>query len=201
MIRAVALLVVTLTTQAQAAVCDWNNPGANRSMIDTATAIMRLTEIPEDVRRTLADMAGHRTGVQHSWRQVVATRDQIDAGRYVELRNMNWGKDGRICIGPVDRSRWPADHFERGRLFQVGPWAVIVFSACGNVAQVTDVMAPLPTREHTIDRNGWRQAYIPGMSAPAGAGSTFSVPEPGSLLLAGMALLALRFLSSRGANE
>jgi len=99
----------------------------------------------------------------------------------------------------VDRSRWPADHFERGRLFQVGPWAVIVFSACGNVAQVTDVMAPLPPREHTIDRNGWRQAYIPGMSASAGAGGaaggTFRVPEPGSLLLAGLAMLALRRLS------
>lgn len=179
--------------------CRWDNPGANRSLVPAAEAIMRLAEIPLSERRTLADMAGAGGKPRHSWRQVTVTRDQIDGGRYIELRNMNWGAQGRICVGPVDRSRWPASEVQRALLYQVGPWAVLVFSACGNVALATDTWQPLPPgppqpRRHwpwhaDLASLGTADFWLMPLATGPGSGAR-PAPEPGTLALLAAAAAA-----------
>jgi len=177
----VLVVAAALSFSAVAApVCAWPEPGLNPYTGDKAAAVRRLVNIPADEREELAQMVSDRTWQQ----QVVVTRDKIGGGRYEALRNMNFGADGRICVGDIDRSMWPADRVERALIYQVGPYAVAVFSACGNVAQVSDTLyrEPRPTVLQTI-------------RGAAGAAPKHA-PEPGSLALAALALAGVAL--SRG---
>jgi hypothetical protein len=186
------LLAATLPALAAGPVCDWTEPGSNPTGVDAATAIGRLPGLPDDVRAQLQHMAQHGYG----WRQVVVKRDSIDGGALTDLRDMTFGPQGRVCVGAVDRSRWPADRVERGLVYQVGPYAVVWMSVCRNVARVTDATLPAPAvtaREaHAARINSAGQAggsVGPGLRMPVQA-----VPEPGALALLGLALVVLAWM-------
>jgi hypothetical protein len=181
---ALALVAVSVgvSVAAHAApVCQWPEPGLNPYTGDKAAAVRRLVNIPASEREELARMVSDRTWQQ----QVEVTRDKIGGGRYTALRNMNFGADGRICVGDIDRSMWPADRVERALIYQVGPHAVAVFSACGNVAQVSDTQykEPRPTVLQTI-------------RGAVGVAPASQVPEPGTWALAVLALAGVAL--SRG---
>lgn len=191
------LLAATLPALAAGPVCDWTEPGSNPTGVDAATAIGRLPGLPDDVRVQLQHMARHGYG----WRQVVVRRDSIDGGALVDLRDMTFGPQGRVCVGAVDRSRWPADRVERGLVYQVGPYAVVWMSVCRNVARVTDTTLPAPVvtaREaHAARIRSAGQAggsVGPGLRMPAQ-----SVPEPSTAALLAAAVGVLVWMRKRTA--
>jgi hypothetical protein len=185
--------------------CPWPDPGRSPYTGDKADAVRRLP-IPEPEREQLAQMVALRFG----WRQVLVRAGGVDGGRLADLRHMNFA-GGRVCPGLVDTSMWPADRVERALAYTVGPWVVLVFSACGNVAMATDTAVPGPalsSREaHALRVQGG------GAGAGAGAGSgaagrafgaAKAVPEPAGLGLAALGLclvLGRRMRLARGAGR
>lgn len=165
-------------------VCGPWEPSSNPYRGDQAEAVMRLTEIPEDERRTLADMVRQQYG---SVRELVyVSRDGIvGGGDLANLRHMNFG-DGRICQGPVNRSTWPAGRREVARVFTVGRWAVLVFDSCRNVALADQGAAlPQPAQHGPGDVRSGGVALWPPLvdlfrTLPE---DILAVPEPSGLLL------------------
>lgn len=163
------------------AMCTWANPGANPYTGDKAEAVRRLEGIPAGTRERLAELVAARAG-----RHVVVTRDQIDGGRYVGLRDMNFGS-GRICPGEIDRSMWPVNHQEGAMVFQEGKFAVLWFSRCGNVAWA-------------MEPNAKRSEQQIKEELEITAGSVVNtVSEPDTQALIGAALIAV-FVAMRKAR-
>lgn len=186
--------------------CPWPDPGRAPYTGDKAAAVRRLP-IPEPEREQLAQMVELRFG----WRQVLVRAGSVDGGRLVDLRDMNFA-GGRVCTGLVDTSMWPADRVERALAYSVGPWVVLVFSACGNVAMATDTAVPAPALS-SRDAHALRlQGGALGGGGDAGeagiAGRAFgaarAVPEPAGLGLAALGLclvLGRRMRLARGAGR
>lgn len=179
--------------------CPWPDPGRSPYTGDKAAAVRRLP-IPEAEREQLAQMVALRFG----WRQVLVQRDGVDGGRLADLRHMNFAQ-GRVCPGLVDISMWPADRVERALAYSVGPWVVLVFSACGNVALATDTAVPAPALG-ARDAHAARQRAGATGGGPAGraAGVVGQVPEPAGLGLAALGLclvLGRRMRLARGAGR
>lgn len=126
----IVIAALALSLSAQAKVCSWDNPGAspaNKAHISTQLA--RYSDLPTSVKQRLAEKIDKRNydGV------VVVTRDGLD-GPYTRLRDMQWSTG--MCRGPVSRSKWSADHTERGLVFTEGPYSVVVMTVCGNMARL-----------------------------------------------------------------
>lgn len=160
------------STTARAADCGPWNPATDPYQGDQAQAVMRLTEIPEDERRLLADMV--RQG--YGWQRVYVSRDGVVGAELGEVRDMNYGT-GRVCPGPVDRSTWPAGRHEAARAFIAGRWAVLLMDSCRNVAVATHYGALVPAVAYAAA--DVRAGYRAGLGAPS-----MTVPEPTSLGLA-----------------
>lgn len=163
----IAVMSALVISSANAA-CVWADPGSNPYTGDKAAAVRKLADIPSGTRERLAELVEKRAG-----RHVVVTRDQIDGGRYVGLRDMNFG-NGRICPGAVDRSMWPVLHQEGAMVFQEGRYAVLWFSRCGNVAWAEDPkarpsVAQLKEQAEAIKNMGVRTVSEPGTLAMFGA--------------------------------
>lgn len=188
--------------------CPWPDPGRAPYTGDKAAAVRRLP-IPEPEREQLAQMVELRFG----WRQVLVRSGSVDDGRLADLRHMNFA-GGRVCPGLVDTSMWPADRVERALAYSVGPWVVLVFSVCGNVAMATDTAVPAPALS-SRDAHALRvQGGALGGGAGGGAGATGpagralgaarAVPEPAGLGLAALGLclvLGRRMRLARGAGR
>ncbi len=168
----VAALCAAYSIGANAA-CIWADPGSNPYTGNKAAAVRKLTDIPAGTRERLAELVEARAG-----RHVVVTRDQIDGGRYVGLRDMNFGS-GRICPGAVDRSMWPVLHQEGAMVFQEGRYAVLWFSRCGNVAWAED-----PKARPSVAQLKEQAEAIKDMGVR-------TVSEPGTLAMLGAALIAI----------
>lgn len=168
----IAALCAAYSIGANAA-CVWADPGSNPYTGDKAAAVRKLTDIPAGTRERLAELVEARAG-----RHVVVTRDQIDGGRYVGLRDMNFGA-GRICPGAVDRSMWPVLHQEGAMVFQEGRYAVLWFSRCGNVAWAED-----PKARPSVAQLQDQAEVIKDRAAN-------TVSEPGALAMLGAALISV----------
>lgn len=169
LVLAVSLICITAAN----ARCVWSDPGANPYTGNKAVAVRRLEDIPAGTRERLAELVEARAG-----RHVVVTRDQIDGGRYVGLRDMNFGS-GRVCPGEIDRSMWPIDHQEGAMVFQEGRYAVLWFSQCGNVAWAIE-----PTARPSVAQLKDEMRATKGEAISA-------VAEPGTLWMIGAALIAV----------
>lgn len=178
----IAVAAAVYSTGAHAAQCGPWNPATDPYQGDQAAAVMRLDEIPEAERRTLADMVAQ----QYGWQRVMVARDGIVGAELGDLRSMNFGT-GRICAGAVDRSTWPAGRHEAARAYTVGRWSVLVFDSCRNVALATNTAALPPSSPYTPQEV--RAGYRGGLGSLFGVPS-MSVAEPSSMALAIPALLA-----------
>jgi hypothetical protein len=119
--------------------CGWPavSPGFQ---MDTITAVDTYTEIPAEIRAQIkAKMAKHQYDDQ-----VAITKDKMvgDAGTYTDLRMMHFGH-GKACAS-LNLADWPVDRVERGLVYRVGSWAVIVPSICRNVSMIGTPPAPTP---------------------------------------------------------
>lgn len=173
----------------------WNEPGRNPYTGPKAAAVMRLEEIPLDERRALADMVGQA----YSGQVIAWTRDGDRDGRFVNLRDMNFGADGLIVPGAVDTSGWAPGHTEGARVFCAGYHCVAWFARCGNIARVDDSKLPAPAlsaREaHAARLAGGTGLRLPGGGAGGGARA---VPEPAGWALGLLAVvLAVRMRGPR----
>ena len=180
----IAVAAAVYSTGAHAAQCCPWNPATDPYQGDQAAAVMRLTEIPEDVRKQLADMVRQRYG----WQRVMVNSTGIVGAELTNLRSMNFG-NGRICAGCVDRSTWPAGRHEAARAYTVGRWSVLVFDSCRNVALATNLAAlpapAAPSREALEAARGPAFNFGPD----DGALVVRPLPEPGALALTAVALI------------
>lgn len=171
------LILLAMWMSAQAA-CLWSDPGAHRFIGNPVAAVLTYGDIPPKARAALAEAVR-----LHAYSEVVEIRrDSIGGGRYTAMRAMHWG-DHQQCLGDVDRSAWPADRVERGLVYGERGHYIIVPTACGNVARINKVGVTPQHDEAPAAKVGLR-AIMAGSSARA-------VPEPGSLWLAGAALIVL----------
>ena len=108
------------------------------------------------------------------------------------MRDMHWG-DGRKCIGPVDRRLWVSGQVERGLIYRVRGYAVIVPSVCGNVARITDTLdRPDMHKPETPVQNSTMRRWFAGGSAPR----VNKAPEPSTAWLV-LAAAAGAFITRR----
>jgi len=181
---AVALVLACAAVPVFAKTCPWPEPGADPYRGDAAEAVERLP-IPASERSTLAAMVR----LDYGWSRIAVGRDDIDGGRYADLRAMNFGS-GRICDGLVDRSMWTAGRQEVAKVYTVGRYSVLHFASCNNVALATYTLAldePLRGRE-LFDARKQQQQIAPGLGGPFAA--PVAVPEPSSIALGLLAVLA-----------
>lgn len=172
--RRAILTALALAASSAHAACLWADPGANRFTGDPVAAVMSYGDIPPQARAELAQAVKHRAYSAF----VDIRRDSIAGGRYTDMRAMHWG-NGQQCMGTVDRSAWPADRVERGLVYCVRGHCVIVPTVCGNVARVTKAgVMPQPDP-------------APGLLPRSQVAALRTVPEPGSALLALVALAVL----------
>lgn len=117
---------------------------------------------------------------------VTISRDGISApfgATAANLRDMHWGKTR--CDGPVDRSAWPANHTELALVYCAEGQCVAIPRTCGNVSRID--FAAKYRAEPEI-----RPEYDPYIPRDIN-----TVPEPSSIALVALALLAAAFISRR----
>lgn len=168
-----ALILGMLPALAGAA-CDWSTPGRApyRSGGDpsAAAAVESYRDIPADVRADLA------TKIRGQREDAIAfvTRDGITSpqGTVSGLRDMHWRAG--VCSGPVMRAGWAPDRVEPALVYCTAGYCLAVPKVCGNVSRVDFAF-----------KDGARPQPI-GRHEPV-----HQVPEPSTLLLAGLALAAM----------
>lgn len=142
--------------------CSWNDPGADPYRGTPREAIMRYESIPLPIRLVLA----RKVEAQQPTDRVEISREFI-LGRdvYIDPRDMHFG-DSRVCRR-IDRTKWADTHREPANVYCSVGYCVAIPEVCGNVFR--------------LDK-----------AQPVAAGAAVrAVPEPGSLVLAGMALAGL----------
>lgn len=169
--RAVLIAAAMLAAgHAQAAKCDWSNPGAARVY-------------PVAVERLLENYPGMDGGTKFRLMQkmkwvkpddyAAISRDEITGKRanYDSLRDMHWrdpavsdpAKQHKVCRGAVDRSKWSDSHREIALVYiETEPsgrqWVVMVPLKCNNVSLASIQTTPQKSVPPT--------AVIPGPSEP-----------------------------------
>lgn len=124
--------------------CDWTNRGEDKYMGDVPSAVDTYTDIPLDIRSALkAKMQDPRgyDDIAH------LTRDAHKSERwiYAPPTMMHFGDGRRVCA-KLDISRWRADdRGERGLVYCVGGYCVIVYTVCRNVSR-TAILGPVTPR-------------------------------------------------------
>jgi len=158
--------------------CTWNSPGVDPYRGTVAAAVARYN-LPEPVRAVLVEKA--RTIKFDSILTITRDGARTNFGDAYAMRDMHYGP-GRVCAGNVDRSRWSADHIERAFVYCSGGYCIAVPFICRNVT----LLAPIaPQSGHAY---GWPDTDKGG---PAEDKAIRTVPEPGSLGLAAIALAIL----------
>ncbi len=116
--------------------CSWDHPGANPFRGEIPAAVAHYTEIPAAVRVQLrAKMK------RHAYDDVAEIRRDSIAGKhqYADLRSMHFGDT--LCKN-VSRAKWSDAAIERGLVYTVGAYSVIVPTVCSNVSLVTRLAPP-----------------------------------------------------------
>ena len=180
------MLLLALCVPAHAA-CLWSDPGAHRFTGDPVEAVRSYGDIPPKAREALAEAVRLK-----AYSAIVEIRrESIDGGRFTGMRAMFWG-EGHQCLGDVDRSAWAPDRVERGLVFCERGHCIIIPTVCGNVARVNMAgVRPLPDIEPA--GRGLQGRLV----APSGAQAVRTVPEPGSLALVIVALIAAAVVRRR----
>jgi hypothetical protein len=139
----IAATALALAAAAQATACDWTDRGHDPYRGTMTAAVERYADIPAPTRRALAARME-----QQRYDQVVAIRrDGVDG--YADMRDMHWGA-GRICRGPVVKTRWTASDEEIGLVYCEAGHCLIVPTVCRNVSRIT----PLPPSRALLDAPG-----------------------------------------------
>lgn len=170
------LLLAGLSTSANST-CDWSRPGEDPYIGRPVTAVHSFKSMPWLARHLLSQRVG--TGTPNDLIEIGKSSIRGAKWTYAnEIRNMHFGSAGRVCPS-VSREGWMPSHIETGAVWCVKlpltpeRHCVARADVCGNFFQVTQV--------------GW---------APAGEGilpgSPRALPEPGTLALVALALMALR---------
>lgn len=159
--------------------CNWNNPGVDPyrgPVTETVAAAVQRYGMPSHVRADL--VAKVRNGLSDGMVEISRTGLHSATGTASDLRDMHYGRPGRVCPGPVRRDAWPDDRRERALLYCATGTAdcILVPVVCGNVSRVTWV------------------PHAPGVGAVPSPAAPQGVPEPGTLALV---LVALRGLFRR----
>ena len=131
-------LLATLVLAASASTatlpnCSWDRPGVNPFMGDVVAAVDRYRDIPAATRAKLKarlkDRAYDEIAVIH--RDGISGQAQYGA----EIRDMHFGR-GSVCRS-VTRSKWSAQHQERGLVYCEDGQCLIVPTVCRNVSRIT----------------------------------------------------------------
>lgn len=173
----IALLLLAVTGAAHAQdVCDWNKPGTNRYTGEVPAAVEHYTDIPPDVR---ARLRWRMSNLKYD-EVVVIRRDAIEGGaEYApEIRDMHFGSRTRTC-SKVNRDKWHPMAVEMGLVYCESSHCILVPTVCGNVARITRIEKPAPVELAE------REIPIPEEE------QVHTVPEPGTLALVVLALMAL----------
>jgi len=111
--------------------CDWDQPGAARFGGDVPAAVAHYKEIPAPVRTRLRARMERR-----DFDDVAEIRRDSIVGRhaYADLREMHFANS--ICHS-VSRAKWSDVAAERGLVYCVDEYCLIVPTVCGNISLVT----------------------------------------------------------------
>ena len=167
------ILAWSMTTRPE---CDWSNPGRNRFTGNPIKAVSRLGLDDWQVREIQIKI---KAGVHDD--DAIISKDEIhgSAGEYIGLSNMFFASNTRCS--EVSRTSWGEDRKEPARVYcasnAAGASCVIIPEVCGNVS--------LTTRKNL---GNTKVKPIP---------RSFHVPEPSSILLVGLAVLALLSVSRK----
>lgn len=160
-------MTMSMTTKAE---CDWTDPGRNRFTGNPIKAVQRLGLDDWQVREIQIKLKAKRPDDY-----VKISRDNVIGldGEYTNLNNMFFGSNTRCSL--VSRSSW-ADRVEPAEVYcasnAAGASCAIIPEVCGNVSLIT----------RTDKVSGKNIVKI----APV-----YRAPEPSSLLLVGLAMVAL----------
>lgn len=167
--------------------CSWDEPGANRYTGTVAAAVARY-ELPGDAEREILwKWKGIRPDAV-----VYIGRDSIKVagGKATMIYDMHFGK-GKLCKGPVVMPKWPDSHEEPALMYCSGPHCIVVPIVCNNVSRIdyTPVIKDPPFRFWEGDPSP-PMVYTPPEKVN-------TVPEPASILLAGMGVAMALAMSRR----
>ena len=189
----------SIALSAAVAVCSWAEPGRDPYVGDVLAAVDRYADIPTATRLALKARM-----LAHQYDDLVAiTRDEITGTHnYSDLRDMHFG-EGRLCRAP-SRALWAAQHVERGLVYCEDEHCLVVPTVCRNVSRVTRTTTPpvLPPVSPPVEVPGgtgglsFAQLSIEDpqrwlQTAPRATAQAAPIPEPGSLMLLGLGLLAI----------
>lgn len=164
--------------------CVWDHPGANRYTGTVAEAVARY-DFPKEVAEILVSK------VKRIQTDAVVTikRDSIEApfGYAADLADMHFGRS-KHCKGPVRRDGWPEGHSEVALVYCHLHYCIAIPQVCGNVSRIYYE----------------RRSRVPSLLTPEPAPlraeipveKVHTIPEPGSLALAGLGLLTIGGLNS-----
>lgn len=158
--------------------CTWNSPGVDPYRGSVAAAVARYN-LPEPVRAVLVEKA--RTIKFDSILTITRDSARTNFGDAYVMSDMHYGA-GRVCAGAVARSAWSPTHVERAFVYCSGGYCIAVPFICRNVTLLT------PIEYQSGRAYGWPDA---DKGDPTPSNEVHTVPEPGSLYLAAIALAIL----------
>lgn len=209
--KIIALLFAFLPSLAMATdTCSWNKPGADRYIGVVPDAVEHYTDIPPLIRAKLKARMERR-----QYDEVVAIRGDAIEGESQyspEITDMHFGAN-KMCK-KVDRTKWHPMAIELGLVYCEQEHCILVPTICGNVARINRLRMPLlfeapgaglkdgpaiPDDDVPLYGPDHRTYYPQGQQDRIGGPGTevYSVPEPGSIALALIALCAMAGLRIR----
>ena len=166
------LLTSVLLASTALPACSWDHPGVDPFTGSLVESVDRYTDIPADVRAVLKQRMATR-----QYDDLVTIRRDAIAGRDTyapEIRDMHFGA-GRVCRS-VTRTRWAADHVERGLVYCASGHCLLVPTVCRNLSRIARLAqqpagaaAPSPAGPGAVGSRGAAPALIESAGGDAGA--------------------------------
>jgi len=167
------LAILALAASASTATlpsCAWDRPGVNPFMGDVVAAVDRYRDIPPATRARLQARMKDRAYDEIA----VITRDDISGqAQYgADIRDMHFGR-GSVCRS-VTRSKWSAQHQERGLVYCEDGHCLIVPTVCRNLSRITR-LGPKPVagaaQDEVVTPVAQAQPEAPLLFEPPAAGA------------------------------
>lgn len=180
------------------AACSWNNPGANPYTGHVPNVVYSYADIPRAVQDKLYDRMSRR---DYDDIVEITGTSIVGAFGYENLRQMHFGNNKR-CEA-VDRAKWDG-RLERGLVYCEGQYCLLVPTICRNVSRV-DKMLIVPDHYSKVERNfkedeEAHQRLLDELKRKQRERELAKpLPEPGSVWLAALALLAVLVLRRKKA--
>lgn len=148
--------------------CDWNDPGINKYTGSTEAAIYSY-DFPKHVAEELI----YKIKRSNLDAVVTITKDGIHAafGKASHLHDMHFGKSKK-CIGVVARDKWDVSRKELASVYCHDGYCLAIPKICGNISRIYYTPHTRPNIEYDYTKY-------------------HSVPEPSTILLLGVASIAL----------